>query len=67
MKVRVKKLRPTSAKPKVTYADKIRSMSDEELVGVVRSGCIAMDEWSCDPRMTCKECIIAWLKEEVKE
>ena len=65
MKVRVKKLSPTSAKPKVTYADKIRSMSDEELVGVVN--CAYLKEWTCREGMGCNECIFAWLKEEVKE
>lgn len=62
MKVRVKKLRPTSAKPKVTYADKIRSMSDEELVGVVNCG--YFEEWTCREGMSCNECTLAWLKKE---
>lgn len=52
-----------------TNADRIRSMSDEELAEVLFGSCVEHMGLECcyyeEPN--CKECILQWLKSEVKE
>lgn len=50
----------------MTNADKIRAMSDEELVNYVPCPGIENDV-SCGTWSSCDECILNWLKDEVKE
>lgn len=50
------------AKP-MTNADRIRSMSDEELVSVL--ACPPTESsFYCAPSIVCDECILNWLKQE---
>lgn len=56
----------------MTMADKIRSMSDEELhqifIGIERnSGCPTTDEKWCGSFDECHSCWAAWLEQEVPE
>lgn len=52
-----------------TNADRIRSMTDEELEEVLFGSCIehmGVDECS-HPEEACKSCVLDWLKEESEE
>lgn len=52
-----------------TNADRIRSMTDEELAEVLFGSCIehmGVDECS-HPEEACKSCVLDWLKEESEE
>ena len=52
-----------------TNADRIRSMTDEELAEVLFGSCIehmGVDECS-HPEESCKSCVLDWLKEESEE
>ena len=58
-------------KPKPqTNADRIRSMTDEELAIIFNSAtaCLSwmLDNWECPSLLNCEECWIKWLKEEVQ-
>lgn len=55
-----------------TNADRIRSMSDEELAEFMKpydSGCPRWKEMPipCSKRTNCRECWLDWLREEVTE
>ena len=52
-------------KPK-TNADRIRSMTDEELVEIIRCPIESLPIEYC-PNMDCDDCILNWLKQEVTE
>ena len=49
----------------MTNADKIRAMTDEELVSFVMAPCMKWGE-PCE-KPSCWECILDWLKQEVEE
>ena len=49
----------------MTNADRIRSMSDEELANFVHEGCPYIEE-ECTMK-GCVKCIIEWLKQPLKE
>ena len=55
-------------KPK-TNADRIRSMTDEELSEMLRCPYKDVETWvrKCSQYKSCPECMLDWLKEEVKE
>ena len=52
-----------------TNADKIRSMTDEELAGFMINGCDNIDysDKCYRPGCDCKECWLDWLKQEVSD
>lgn len=52
-----------------TNADRIRSMTDEELAEVLFGSCIEhMGVEECShPEKACKSCVLDWLKEESEE
>lgn len=52
-----------------TNADRIRSMTDEELAEVLFGSCIEhMGVEECShPEEACKSCVLDWLKEESEE
>jgi hypothetical protein len=55
-------------KKTITNADKIRSMTDEELAVGIRSDFGSDLDWCnghCEGQ-TCEECILKWLREEIK-
>ncbi len=56
-------------KPKKTNADRIRAMSDEELMEIViQRGCPpCMNHITCGTVGTCQECWLDWLKQPVKD
>lgn len=57
------------AKKPQTNADRIRSMTDEELAEVLFGSCIehmGVDECS-HPEEACKSCVLDWLKAESEE
>ena len=57
-------------RPKPTNADRIRSMSDEELAKFLNDsdGCIyETSDVRCDEDTECSNCIRKWLKSEVTE
>lgn len=50
-----------------TNAERIRAMTDEELVEAVNAVCTEiMGEIRCSQYKRCYDCWLAWLKEEVK-
>lgn len=55
---------------RMTNADRIRNMSDEELADILFDSCIDHIEVSSCERMfekdSCKECVLNWLQSEVK-
>lgn len=53
-------------KPK-TNGDRIRNMTDEELVDVLRCKCCAFHNMPECETIDCKEGHMLWLKQEVKE
>ena len=55
-----------NAKPhKQTNADRIRAMTDEELVKwIVCPHRGEIDLWTCSPSIKCDDCILDWLKQE---
>lgn len=57
------------AKKPQTNADRIRSMTDEELAEVLFGSCIEhMDVDECShPEEACKSCVLDWLKAESEE
>lgn len=61
----------TSSKFTTTNADRIRSMSDEELADILFDSCIDHIEVSSCERMfekdSCKECVLNWLQSEVEQ
>ena len=61
----------TSSKFTTTNADRIRSMSDEELADILFDSCIDHIEVSSCERMfekdSCKECVLKWLQSEALE
>lgn len=57
----------------VTNADRIRSMSDEELANILCNECLVCDiceiartDYACDPEC-CRRATIAWLQNPTKE
>lgn len=50
----------------LTNADRIRAMSDEELVELLNHGCCPYIEGECT-MMWCEECISEWLKQPAKD
>ena len=51
-----------------TNADRIRAMSDEELMKIFESvGMTGCPEPTMDCRASCEECILDWLKQPVKD
>jgi hypothetical protein len=55
----------------MTNADRIRSMSDEELAEYVGKICLCshiqdVDRKFCDCRAVCTNCIVEWLKQPVE-
>lgn len=50
-----------------TNADRIRSMTDEELADVIAEGFCSGRLDKCDNYKRCTDCTLDWLKEEVKE
>ena len=61
---------PQQDKRKRSQADKIRSMSDEELAEFIASGFpsdACKNHGDCDDGMPCSECVLEWLKLEVDE
>ena len=59
----------TPAKKPQTNADRIRSMTDEELAEVLFGSCIEhMGVEECShPEEACKSCVLDWLKAESEE
>lgn len=51
-------------KPK-TNADRIRSMTDDELIPIVMQH-VCMQFPTCCPKERCDECVRAWLREKVE-
>lgn len=53
----------------ITNADRIRSMSDEELSILLCSGmgCEQIPQKVCETYTRCTECTLAWLKQPAKE
>jgi hypothetical protein len=52
----------------MTNGDRIRAMTDEELAAYLTgSMCLIMNRMTCCNGMTCEECRLEWMKEEVKE
>jgi hypothetical protein len=49
-----------------TNADRIRSMSDEELVEILQHGCCPYIEDECTMK-GCEECISDWLKQPARD
>ncbi len=49
-----------------TNADRIRSMTDEELADVIAEGFCSGRIDKCDNYKRCTDCTLDWLKEEVK-
>lgn len=60
---------PMSFKSRVTNADHIRSMSDEELAQKLNGGCppIRLNDEVCMVDKTCTQCWLDWLKLPYKE
>ena len=54
------------SKYKRTNADRIRSMTDEELADVIAEGFCSGRLDKCDNYKRCTDCTLDWLKEEVK-
>ena len=53
---------------KQTNADRIRAMTDEELAEFFDNTCIEnIGEVRCGLYRRCYDCMLAWLKEDVKE
>ena len=51
----------------VSNGDKIRSMTDEELVKwIVCPHRGEIDLWTCFPGIKCEDCILDWLKQEAE-
>jgi hypothetical protein len=50
-----------------TNADRIRSMTDEEMAEFLYGGCCREGETFPCPDVGCKKCWLDWLKEEAKE
>lgn len=50
----------------ITNADKIRSMTDEELVQIILCPHDMNREYCCK-RKTCYDCCLEWLQSEVKD
>lgn len=56
------------ATPPKTNADRIRSMTDEELAEFFDNTCIEnLGKVRCDSYGRCYDCMLDWLKEEAKE
>ena len=52
----------------MTNADRIRSMTDEEIALFFNISCIDnLGSVRCDSYERCYDCMLEWLKEEVKE
>ena len=52
----------------ITNADRIRSMTDEELAELFDNTCIEnIGEVRCGSYRRCYDCMLNWLKEEVKD
>lgn len=53
----------------LTNADRIRAMSDEELAKVVSGTILCAPEGRChgNPKTSCYECWLNWLKQPAKE
>lgn len=62
----IEALKETAKKPK-TNGDKIRAMTDEELVDVLRCNCCAFHNMPECASIDCKEGHMIWLKQEVSE
>ena len=58
-----------NSKVGITNADKIRSMSDEELAQKFNGGCppIRLNDEVCMVHKTCTQCWLDWLKLPYKE
>ena len=57
---------------RMTNADRIRAMSDEELAEYVGKNCLCdriqdTDRKFCDCRAVCTDCIVEWLKQPAEE
>ena len=56
---------------RMTNADRIRNMSDEELADILFDSCIDHIEVSSCERMfekdSCKECVLEWLQSEAEQ
>lgn len=56
---------------KMSNADRIRSMSDEELAIIFNSAIACPgwmgDNWECPTLLNCEECWLKWLRTEVSE
>ena len=51
-----------------TNADRIRSMSDEELAVTIFGSCVElMGKEECNYSVSCKQCILQWFKSKAKE
>lgn len=51
---------------KQTNADKIRSMSDEEMADILSDNCFEVMNTDRCPVGTCKKCILDWLQSEAE-
>ena len=57
-------------KPKLTNADRIRQMTDEELADWITDGhdlCDLCQFSTCGPESVCEKGVLEWLKQEVSE
>ena len=54
-------------KPSLTNADRIRSMTDEELADVIAEGFCSGRVDKCNNYKRCTDCTLDWLKEEAKD
>ena len=53
----------------MTNADRIRAMTDEELVELLKSGTFICGRLKdvCEDMPGCEECLLAWLRSPVEE
>lgn len=49
----------------MTNADRIRSMTDEELASAISTRCMQVDANICWPCEDCEKCWLDWLEQEV--
>ena len=51
---------------RMTNADAIRNMTDEEFAEVLRKPCVERaSEEMCDAQQSCRSCLLEWLQAEV--
>jgi len=50
--------------PKITNADRIRAMSDEELASLLQPICPPIPHCPDEPPHNCRKCVFNWLRQE---